>query len=288
MTRTTCSAASVVVALLVALPVRSQEPAARPFADGVISTPQSACITFAPGGEIAYFMRSDPAAKKSSILVSRRVAERWSEPDVASFSGTYNEGDPAMSPDGSRLVFWSWRSAGSAPAAASSLWYVERQGEKWGSPRPVEAGDRYPVGPVYGWGPSIASNGTLYFFRAGPKPGGPPWLSRALLAGGRYAAAEHLDESVNGAFGGGDTGIAPDERFLVFSSSRPDSLGAGDLYVSYRRGDRWTEPRHLGPLANSRENEICPAVVGQELFFSRSGRGIFSIPLAALGIDPRP
>jgi hypothetical protein len=263
-----------------------RQATAVPFADGVVSTPVSACVTFAPDGNTVYFSRSEPAAKKSSIMISRLVGGRWTPPEVAPFSGTYNEGDPALSPDGSRLVFWSWRPPGAAPAVASALWFVDRQGASWGVPRPVGAGASYPRGPVYAWGPSVSANGTVYFFRGGPKPGGPPWLSRARRAGENYAEGEYLDEAINGRFGGGDTAIAPDESYLVFSSSRPDSLGSGDLYVSVRQGDTWTEPRHLGPTVNSRENEMCPCVAGGRLYFSRSGQGIFSIPLAAIGLGP--
>jgi hypothetical protein len=135
-------------------------------------------------------------------------------------------------------------------------------------------------------GPSVAADGTVYFFRGGPKEGAPPWLSRLPAVGGKYGPPEYLDATLNGLYGGGDSGIAPDQSFLVFSSTRPDSAGSADLYVTYRRNAGWTEPRNLGPAVNSRENEYCPTLSpdGRFLFFTRSGEGILFVPLDAVGV----
>jgi hypothetical protein len=135
-------------------------------------------------------------------------------------------------------------------------------------------------------GPTIAGDGTIYFFRGGPKEGGPPWLSVMRFDRGQYGAPEYLDETINGGYGGGDSAIARDQSFIIFSSSRPDSMGSGDLYISRRRNGKWTTPRNLGPTVNSRNNECCPTISqdGLRLYFTRSGEGIFFVPLPVPGL----
>jgi hypothetical protein len=66
-------------------------------------------------------------------------------------------------------------------------------------------------------------------------------------------------------------GIALDESFMVFHSSRPGSLGT-DLYLSVRRLDgSWTPARNLGPRVNSTKHQLGPYISpdNKYLFFTR-------------------
>jgi hypothetical protein len=66
--------------------------------------------------------------------------------------------------------------------------------------------------------------------------------------------------------------VAPDESWLVITSSRPDGVGGGDLYVSFRGDDgRWSEPQLLPSTINSELLDYCPMGTpdGRYLFFSR-------------------
>ena len=77
---------------------------------------------------------------------------------------------------------------------------------------------------------------------------------------------------INSEFGIGDTYVSPDESYMVFGSSRPPSLGSGDLFVSFRRdGGGWSEPAHLGETINTEDTDFCPMVTpdGKYLFFAR-------------------
>ena len=80
---------------------------------GVISTPDDEFgFALTPDGKTAYFVKRTPTTNtrpRSTICVSRLRGGRWSEPEVASFSGTYNDVGAAVSPDGRRLVFASDR-----------------------------------------------------------------------------------------------------------------------------------------------------------------------------------
>ncbi|MFP2931917.1 hypothetical protein ACLESO_43475 [Pyxidicoccus sp. 3LG] len=67
----------------------------------------------------------------------------------------------------------------------------------------------------------------------------------------------------SGVYSDIDPFISPDGRRLFFSSIRPVN-GAPredvELWVVERRGDGWSEPRHLGALVNSTSDELYPSV----------------------------
>src|ERR1700756_3406892 len=78
------------------------------FEPGIISGPaHDSAPAFSPDGREVYFTRS--SSSLSVIMVSRRIAQGWSEPGIAPFSGEWLEMEPAFSPDGRFLVYASNR-----------------------------------------------------------------------------------------------------------------------------------------------------------------------------------
>jgi hypothetical protein len=63
--------------------------------------------------------------------------------------------------------------------------------------------------------------------------------------------------------------LSADGSTLYFSSNREGGFGGWDLYVSMKQGGRWAEPKNLGPVINTANNEIFP-------FLHSSGRLYFS------------
>jgi hypothetical protein len=64
------------------------------------------------------------------------------------------------------------------------------------------------------------------------------------------------------------------EKLLLISMRGLNSLGKEDLYVSFKdENNRWTLPKHLGPVINSRGYEISPFLShdGKTLYFSSNG-----------------
>jgi Tol biopolymer transport system component len=202
-------------------------------------------------------------------LTMKQERGRWLAPAVLPFSGQYNDADPALSPDGKILYFASSRplSAG-AQEKDWDIWAVDRTASGWGQPSRLNAPVNSQAMEVY---PSIAGNGTLYFSSSrlvGTKAGG---IFRAVPAAGLYPNVEVFDERIVSEYGGGDVFIAPDERTIIFSSSRAGGYGNSDLYVSFRSVDgAWTAPQNLGPTINSPYQEYCPSLSpdGKYFFFS--------------------
>ncbi len=265
--------------LLPVVPLFAQAPddgAAKPFEKLVPGL--QACTTFAPDGKTVYFVTLRGEARTTTIMQSPRVDGHWGPAAVAPFSALDSNGDPAISPDGSRLFFWSRRPAAGKPkdARVPDLWWVDRQGNAWSEAHQVP-------GTLRTGGPSVAADGTLYFFRVADDKVPRTRLVRSRAVEGGSGAIEDLGETINGAFGGFDPAIAPDQSFLVFASKRPDSAGESDLYISHRHADGWTEPRNLGSKVNSKGGEFCPSVSADgNLYFTRGEEGVFYVPLAGL------
>ena len=256
-------------------PYAATHPVAEPieFAPGRVSAREHGCVSFAPDGRTVYFARHTPPP--SILMISRFRDGAWSVAQPLPFSGPGSgriyDGDPALSPDGSRLFFVA-RQSNSGPAQS---WYARKQGDGWAEPAPVADGL---------CGPSVAADGTLYFCGDKPESRGGLDLYRSRLVSGRYGPPENLGDAINSAQNDYDAYIAPDQSYLIFASDRPGGLGKGDFYISVQRTGQWTPARHLGALVNSPDIEVCPVVSpdGKYFFYTRGLVGIFQV-----GIDAR-
>ena len=113
---------------------------------GEISGPANdGAPTFSPDGNTLFFTRS--AAHWTVIVESHIVDGHWSRSVVAPFSGEWPDSSPAMSPDGSYIVFQSTRPkvpwtdvnrpkpGEPTPGIVSNLWRVDRAGSGWSEPK---------------------------------------------------------------------------------------------------------------------------------------------------------
>jgi Tol biopolymer transport system component len=75
-----------------------------------------------------------------------------------------------------------------------------------------------------------------------------------------------LPDVINSSKSEGDPFISPDEDYLIFRGYT-NSLGRGDLYISYRINEKWTEPENLGEPINSMHHEMCPYVTPDGKYF---------------------
>ncbi len=242
----------------------------RLFAPGVISTQDfDDYFTFAPDGRTLYFTKHSQSFGYGTIVVSHYRAGRWSTPEVVSFSGQYNDREPCLSPDGTRLFFASNRPLDGTKPKDVDIWVAEKTGDGWSTPRNLGP----PVNtPGFDWHPSVAADGTLYFASNRKAARENNNIYRAPLVGGGYPEVELLGDAVNSAQHDMHPSIAPDGRTLLFvSEGRADSFGADDLYVSYFRAGAWTPAKNLGPRINTQFYEYSARISpdGKYLFFCR-------------------
>jgi Tol biopolymer transport system component len=254
------------------------------FDPGVISTgDDEAHPTFTPDGRTLYFTKNTPTFGHWTILVSHFQNGRWGTPEVASFSGQYNDADVSFSQDGNSLFFVSNRPVepGATARKDTDIWVMRRTAEGWGEPEHLPA-----LGSTGNeWFTTLTSDCTIYFGserregNLGREGTSDIWRSR--LVNGLYAAPENLGAMINTAGQDVEAWVAPDESYIIFSSKgRPDTNGEYDLYVSHLRNDEWTEPRNLGQPVNSAGWEFGgkPSPDGKYLFFT-SNRGVLDQPL---------
>jgi hypothetical protein len=276
--------AGVLIACIVAAPSCTTSPGAqyfgqpRPgttpelFAPGVVSTDAIELnAVFTPDGREFLFTRLIDGVDTMHHSVFE--GGKWSDPQpLLVFPGRVRAVavDMSVSPDGQELYFLGQHPHELAREKPGyDLWVSRRVEGVWSTaqvvPPPVStsAEELYPV---------VVADGSLYFSsnRAG---GGSYDVYRAQRrADGSFAEPVKVGPPINSEFGTGDTFVAPDESYAIFSSRRPGGFGDGDLYVSFKeeRGG-WGTPVNLGESINTGEVEFCPMVTpdGKYFFFSR-------------------
>jgi hypothetical protein len=245
------------------------------FGEGVFSTSDYELPpTFDPDGNRAYFTISTPVyGRMRWIMESRRISTGWSAPAVAPFSGTYDDADPYISPDGSQLFFLSKRPIAPGQPAKRDLdiWVMKRNGAGWGSPSHLGMRVNGPSDEHY---VTATRDGTLIIAAVRADSRGLGDLYEVPLLNGEYGEPRNLGPTINGPDSHETTPwVSPDGRFIIFGArGRSDSYGDIDLYVTVRdsAGGQWGKPVNLGPHINSRATDYCPLVSpdGKYLYFS--------------------
>ncbi len=242
------------------------------FAPDILSTGyHDGCITFSPDQKELFYHFGGHG--RMFILIMKQEANRWSVPQVASFSGKYRDGEPHFSHDGNKLLFRSTRplEGKGEPMEHTDIWIVERTETGWGEPKNLGPPINSEKNDLY---PTLSRSGDLYF--ASDRDGG--WdIYVSRYEDGEYAGPRKLSDAINSEFGDWDAFLAPDESYILFGSNgRPDGFGESDLYISFRKEDGfWTKSRNMGSRINTFYREVDPVVSpdGKYIFF-RSNRRI--------------
>ncbi len=240
------------------------------FGDGILSTglPELNAVFFPGAKEVIFSVQYGDF--KWALVMAREVDGRWQAPEVAPFSGEYGGVDPFVSFDGNRVYFCSNRPiADGAPAKADyDIWYVDRGASGWGKPVHMDPPINSDAHEFY---PTLTRSGTMFFQSRRPGGSGSGDIYRAEQIDGKYLKAEPLPAPVNSPAFEGDALIAPDESWIIVSTTRGAQPMLPDLYISFRTSDgKWGDLANLGPDVNGPGPENCPMLSpdGKYLFFS--------------------
>jgi hypothetical protein len=197
---------------------------------------------FSHGGTRLHFSRciGERSAMECRILVSRRTGDTWSAPEPASFTTGAADFDPAVSHDGTRMIFLSRRPrpGESAPRSDWDIWMTQLEDNEWGEPEwlgpPISTDESEYFA-------SLAPDGDLVFSSIRPGRAGRGDICIARRTGAGFDEPRILGANVNSEFFESDPAVSADGSFMLFTSyGRPDAPGSNERVGRGR-------PRRLPP-----------------------------------------
>ena len=230
------------------------------FAPEIFKSEVHGGFVFSPDGQEVYW---DLMEEGRNILFMKIENNQWTKPAEVPFKSRFGTGDATFSPDGEKLFFTSQESIeGGSKEADENIWYVERENDSWGKPKPLGA-EVYSY-PLH-WQLSIAANGNLYFSAGGD-------IYVALPKNGKYDTIRKMGAAINTEHHESTPYIAPDESYMIFSRFGGD-LRYADLFICFKdQQGNWMDAETMGTKINSGMHELCPNVTadGKYLFFNRN------------------
>ena len=119
--------------------------------------------------------------------------------------------------------------------------------------------------------PTLTANGKMLLFTRYNRPSmAEDFFYSRLTPEGKWSKAIRMAEPLNSDDNEGAGCISQDGRILYFTAcGRKDGAGRCDLYISYRKGNGWSQPQNLGPAVNTGgwESQPCLSIDGQTLYF---------------------
>lgn len=205
----------------------------------------------------------------STILHAEKKNGKWTKPAVASFSGIYNDLEPAFSPDGKKLYFASNRPIPGATSKDYNIWVLTKQNGIWTNPAPLPAPVNSSADEFY---PSVTKSGSIYFTRMLKDKGEDivycKWNNNV------FEAAVSLPDVINTTGDEFNAFVDPDEQYIIYTGyKRKDAFGSGDLYISKKNEQgEWMASVNLGTAVNGTGLSYCPYISPDKkyLFFSSS------------------
>lgn len=211
--------------------------AARLIGKGTVSTEHAEIrMTIDPSGTLALWGSPNRpgGAGGWDLWMSRRARPEapWGEAQPAPFNSPANDFDPAFSPDGRELYFFSNRPGGQG---GDDLYRVAFDGAAFG---PARALGPEINSPGNEWAPAISpDNSTLLFATDGRGGAGRHDLFFAERQGEGFAAARAVPGTINTADDELDATFLSDGRSLVFSrSTNVDEAPIALVFASPRDG----------------------------------------------------
>lgn len=225
----------------------------------------------------AFFYAVDLNGKAETRYTALKGGQ-WSKPKTILAHEAYGFNDPFLSPDEQRLYFISTKALKGAGAKKDyDIWYVEKKGNKWSDP--INAGpninterDEYYI--------SFTHDGTMYFssnkITSGTEENSFD-IYYSKNKNGKFQQPVKLGDAINTPNYEADVFIAPDESYIIFCARRPEGLGRGDLYISFKQDDgTWTKSINMGDKINTKGHELCPFVsMDGKYFFYTSNQDIY-------------
>jgi hypothetical protein len=206
------------------------------------------------------------------IMVLKNDGSKWTQPEVAPFSGEYSDADPFITYDGNMLYFISKRPVDSTQIAKSDwdIWRVEKENNQWSEPVRLSSDINSEKDETY---PSLTQDGKLYFSSARIGKNNKDIFCAESTNDG-FEKPVRLSDVVNSHWEG-DIFISPKEDYMIFASYGRDA-GSG-LYITFMQDGQWRLPQRMSEEINVTGREFCPIVSPDgKYFFYTSNQSVVS------------
>jgi hypothetical protein len=241
-------------------------PIAKVFAPGLIchigAGPRrwEAFGTFSADGNTFCFQRV------IGVFITENTDQGWTTPKrIKSIpANTYAPWSACLSADANSIYFTR---ALVNPMSKRNLYRCDRTANAWTAPQALGAPFSSPAKELTC---SLSANNNIYIGSTRKRKPGKGGIWVVPCADNTWPRDEHV--TLN--FPAGDSGIAPDESFMVFThKDLPGGYGHMDIYLTLHLPDgTWSKPRNLGPRINTIYIEHGPRISPDKkyLFFNRS------------------
>ena len=211
------------------------------------------------GKELIYTIGNYDQSLRSLVML-KKEGEQWSDKQLLSISGRYNDIEPFYSVDGKQLYFASDRPMDADTTRTDyNIWVSSRIDNSWSEPEPLDTIINTKGDEFY---PSLSKYGNLFFTATRNDGIGREDIFISKATNGTFEKPVVLDSMINTAVFEFNAYINPEEDLLIFSSyGREDGLGGGDLYYSQKDDNgHWTASKKLGNTINTNKLDFCPFI----------------------------
>lgn len=193
-------------------------------------------------------------------------------PDINS---KYEDYGPTINANTERLIFTSRRNRDNSINSGynEDLFYTDNINGTW---EPAQSFGK-PINSVYNEGSACLSKDgqTLYFARCDCRDchGNCDLYVAKKMKDGTWGNIKNLGMQVNSPSWDSQPALSQNEDTLYFASDRLGGFGTSDIYFTYKqKNGRWAPAQNMGPVINTRENEVSPFFHPkyQVLYFSSS------------------
>lgn len=220
-----------------------------PFAPGIVATDNwESSGVFTPDLQEFYFIREigkTEEEKKMKFMVFQYKDNRWQDSIISK-----RVGQPFISPDGKTMHLGKN--------------YMERtENGDWSAIKRLDSAmSKFSIMRL-----TSSSKGTYVFDAMGEGV-----LRFSQITEGIRENPQLIEGEINGGTANAHPFIAPDESYIIWDSRRESGYGKSDLYVSFKKDEKWSEAINLGNEINTAASENGAYVTpdGKYLLFNRS------------------
>lgn len=206
--------------------------------------------------------------------------------NMENINSKYDDKNPCITADGSKLVFTSRRPSGSDAAVdkeGDGMFFDDIYIARYDSSKRTYGKAEPAGGSINTKGhdacTSISPDGKQIFIYRNDindkaSYGGEVFVSK--INNGKWKTPEHLGKPISSSYWEGGACVSPDGKTYFFVSERKGGYGRGDIYMVQKLNKKeWGQPVNLGPEINSQFDEagMFLAPDGKTLFFCSENAG---------------